>query len=97
MGGSRRDVLLAVALGSRRQKKERLEQRLLPDRRSGIDRRKVSSTALTERRSGIERRQALRRRVDRDEGATLLEKARTRLTRLQGARIRRDDPGDGLR
>jgi hypothetical protein len=81
MGGSRRDVLLAVALGSRRQKKER---RLLSDRRSGIDRRKVSSTALIERRSGIERRQALRRSVDRDEGATLLEKARTRLTRLQG-------------
>jgi hypothetical protein len=83
MGGSRRDVLWALALGSRRQKKER-ERRLLSDRRSGIDRRKISSTALIERRSGIERRQALRRRVDRDEGATLLEKARTRLTRLQG-------------
>jgi hypothetical protein len=76
---SRRDLLTALALGSRRETKER---RLLPDRRSGIDRRKLSSEVLIERRSGIERRQAVRRSLDRDEGATLLQKARTRLTGL---------------
>jgi hypothetical protein len=58
----------------------------MPDRRSGVERRKISSPAPVERRSGIERRQAVRRRVDRDEGATLLQKARTRLSRLQGER-----------
>jgi hypothetical protein len=94
MGGSRRDVRLALALGSGREKQER---RLLPDRRSGIDRRKLSSTIVAERRSGIERRRAIRRRIDRDEGATLLQKARTRLTRLQARRTWRDDSADGFR
>ena len=74
---SRRDVLLAVALGSRRRKEER---RLLPDRRSGIDRRTGSVEILIERRCGLERRQVIRRTSDRDEGATLLQKARSRLS-----------------
>jgi hypothetical protein len=93
-GASRRDVILAVALGARRQKKER---RVMPDRRSGVERRKVASPVPIERRSGIDRRRAVRRRVDRDEGATLLQKARTRLTRLQGERRSGDDSVDGLR
>jgi hypothetical protein len=58
---SRRDTLLAVALGSRRQDKER---RVLPDRRSGIDRRKIPLEVATERRSRADRRQAIRRKVD---------------------------------
>jgi hypothetical protein len=70
-----RDVLLAVALGSRR----RAERRVLPDRRSGIERRKKSEEIASEQRVGGERRQAARRRADRDEGSTLLDKARTRL------------------
>jgi hypothetical protein len=79
MGGdaSRRDALLALALGSRRRKKER---RLLPDRRSGVDRRRIAVEVSSERRSGCERRQTIiRRKDDRYEGTTLLEKARRRL------------------
>jgi len=49
---SRRDVLLALALGSPRHK----GRRVLSDRRSGIDRRKASFKVPTERRSGVERR-----------------------------------------
>jgi hypothetical protein len=55
---SRREMFLAVALGSRRKRKER---RLLPDRRSGIDRRQGGSPMSIERRSGLERRQLIRR------------------------------------
>ena len=88
----RRDVLLALALGSRR----RTERRVLPDRRSGIERRTRSVETGVERRSGAERRQLVRRQDDRDEGATLLQKARTRLLRR-----RQSDSGkerdDGLR
>lgn len=76
-GNSARDVLLAVALGSHREGQER---RMLPDRRSGIDRRKARSDVDYERRSGNERRQVERRTVDRDDGPTLLQKARTRLS-----------------
>ena len=94
MGVPRRDLLMALALGSRR---ETTERRLLPDRRSGLDRRKISSTIPIERRSGIERRRTARRRVDRDEGASLLQKARTRLTRFAGSANQEDDLGDGLR
>jgi predicted nucleic acid-binding Zn ribbon protein len=96
MGGraSSRDVLLAVALGSRRHDQER---RVLPDRRSGIDRRKVSFTVPIERRSGVERRQTIRRKDDVDEGATLLQKARSRLTRRRCERAVEDDPTRGLR
>lgn len=75
---SRRDVLLAVALGSRRRRKER---RAIPDRRSGIDRRKDVVEVAGDRRSGMERRQIVRRKEDRDEGVTLLQKARSRLAR----------------
>jgi hypothetical protein len=60
-------MLLAVALGSRRRDK----RRVLPDRRSGIDRRRGSFEVPFERRSGGERRQAIRRKDDRQEGATL--------------------------
>ena len=95
MGGddSRWDVLLAVALGSHRQK---IERRMLPDRRSGIDRRKNASEVTFERRSQIERRQTIRRGGDREEGAGLLQKARTRMTRKQRKRTG-DDSGNGLR
>jgi hypothetical protein len=74
---SHREVLLAVALGSRRQS----ERRVLPDRRSGIDRRNASASVADERRSGADRRQVVRRQADRDEGPTLLAKARTRMKR----------------
>lgn len=75
---SRSDVLLALALGSRRGRDER---RVLPDRRSGVDRRKVQVEVAVDRRSGADRRQLVRRQTDRDEGATLLQKARARLRR----------------
>ena len=61
---SRRDLLLAVALGSGGPKGER---RVLPDRRSRIERRKASLDVATERRSGTERRQLNRRKEERDE------------------------------
>jgi hypothetical protein len=83
-------MLLAVALGSRRRAKER---RMVPDRRSGIDRRRVRVDVTHERRSGSERRQVVRRKTDRDEGATLLQKASSRLA----GRTHHDDPADGLR
>ena len=75
---SRQEVLLAVALGGSRRKHN--ERRLLPDRRTGVDRRKARGDAPYERRSGAERRQAVRRTVDREEGSTLLQKARSRLS-----------------
>jgi hypothetical protein len=80
MGGdaSRSDALLALALGSRRQRKK--ERRLFPDRRSGIERRKIVSELSTERRSGCERRQTIRRSADGREGTTLLANARRRLS-----------------
>jgi hypothetical protein len=74
---SRLDVLLAVALGSRR---KRTERRMLPDRRSGVDRRQALLAVGRERRAAIERREDIRRQEDRDEGATLLKKARSRLS-----------------
>ena len=90
----RKDVLLAVALGSRRQDKER---RLFPDRRSGIDRRKAGIEVPSERRSGSERREVVRRKADRQEGATLLQKAHSRLSTRLRRRAAKEDPGDGLR
>lgn len=87
-----RDVLLAVGLSSRRQE----ERRLLPDRRSGIERRKRSLPVEVERRSGVERRQGVRRRADLAEGSTLLEKARNRLMRRPRSGSK-EDQGDGLR
>jgi hypothetical protein len=80
MGGrtpQKRDVLLAVALGSRR----RMERRVRSDRRSGIERRTRSVEVAEERRSGTERRQLARCEADHDEGPTRLQKARTVLTR----------------
>lgn len=59
MGGPRsdEDQLLAIALGSREN-----DRRVLPDRRTGIDRRQYAEVAPdTERRSGTDRRQRLRR------------------------------------
>lgn len=73
---SREDLLLAVALGSGRARRDR---RVRPDRRSGIDRRRQSLPVETDRRSGADRRDVLRRRSDKTEGATLIEKARARL------------------
>jgi hypothetical protein len=78
---SREDQLLAVALGSAR---DRPERRIHPDRRSGIDRRKQSLPVEVERRSGADRRRVVRRRADQAEGATLIEKARARLKRQGG-------------
>jgi hypothetical protein len=91
---SRREQLLALALGSRRKRDER---RALPDRRSGLDRRRARLDVPFERRVG-ERRQTVRRKVDQAEGPTLLQKARSRL----GGRLRRDagtedHAGDELR
>jgi hypothetical protein len=71
-----KEVLLAIALGSR----QKQERRLLPDRRSGIERRRMSTDVEAERRSDVERRLAVRRRADQREGATLLQKARFRVT-----------------
>jgi hypothetical protein len=78
MGGQTsrsREVLLAIALGSRQQQ----ERRLLPDRRSGIERRRMTMEVEAERRSGVERRRFVRRQADQREGATLLQKARLRV------------------
>lgn len=86
-----RDVLLALALGSRR----RVERRVLPDRRSGIDRRKIQLRVAKERRAA-ERRQVVRRQADEDEGPTLLEKARARTGRPRQSRSG-EARGDGLR
>lgn len=78
-GSSQEEVLLAVALGSSR---EGTERRMVPDRRSGVERRKARQEIPYERRSGAERRQAVRRKLDQREGVTLLQKARTRLSGL---------------
>jgi hypothetical protein len=88
-----RDVLLAVALGMQR----RTERRVLPDRRSGLDRRQASAGSVAEeRRSGGDRRQVVRRQADREEGRTLLEKARTRMLRRPRGGSG-EAGGDGLR
>jgi hypothetical protein len=79
---SGRDVLLAVALGSRRREED--ERRLFPDRRSGVERRHASFEVSNERRSGLERRHTVRRMGDRNDGATLLQKARSHLPRRKG-------------
>ena len=71
-----KEVLLAIALGSRQQQ----ERRFLPDRRSGIERRKILMEVEAERRSRVERRLAVRRQADQQEGATLMQKARLRMT-----------------
>jgi hypothetical protein len=91
---SRNETLLAVALGSPRKGAER---RMLPDRRSGVDRRHARLDVPHDRRSGAERRQAVRRMVDRAEGATLLQKARNRLGRPSRRQPKLEDPGNGLR
>jgi hypothetical protein len=79
---SQEEMLLAIALGSAQEQDER---RLLPDRRSGVERRKTRLDVPCERRSRGERRQAVRRKVDLKEGSTLLGKARSRL----GGRLRK--------
>ena len=91
---SRLEVLLAVALGSRRKTSER---RMLPDRRSGVDRRKRQIAVAYERRSGVERRQVARRKIDHNEGATLLQKARSRLSGRSLSRAAAKECGNGLR
>lgn len=86
---SGQDVLLAVALGSRHRDEER---RVFPDRRSGVERRQAPFEVSSERRSGLERRQTVRRKEDRDDGATLLQKARSRLPRRKGGDRLAGDP-----
>jgi hypothetical protein len=88
------EVLLAVALGSPRQATDR---RMLPDRRSGVERRKTRQHVSHERRCVGERRKVIRRKLDREEGATLLQKARTHLTRPFRQSSEEKDPADGLR
>ena len=70
---------------------------MLPDHRSGIERRRVSLKVPTERRLGAERRQTVRRKADRDEGTTLLQKARSRLTHRSDEQTEGADRADGLR
>jgi hypothetical protein len=97
MGGdaSRRDQLLALGLAARREGSER---RVRLDRRSGVDRRKARIAVSYDRRSGGERRQLVRRKIDQEEGPTLLQKARSRLGgRLHLPSGSRDHPDDGLR
>jgi hypothetical protein len=92
---SRRDQLLAIGLAVPHKNTER---RVLPDRRSGLDRRKAQVPVQLNRRSGAERRHVVRRTIDRDEGPTLLQKARSRLA---GRRLQqpgsKDHPDNGLR
>jgi hypothetical protein len=64
---SREDVLLAVALGSRSQR----ERRVLPDRRTGLDRRKIADPIVSSERRVSERRQEPRRRGDPNPGGLL--------------------------
>jgi hypothetical protein len=61
------EVLLAVALGSARKATDR---RVLPERRTGLDRRQARQDVSYERRSG-ERRQAVRRKIDRKKAPRL--------------------------
>jgi hypothetical protein len=82
-GLSEDEVLLAVALGSA---PEGTERRMVPDRRSGVERRKARQQVPHERRLGTERRQTVRRKIDQREGVTLLQKARTRLSRTRPIR-----------
>ena len=70
---------------------------MLPDRRSGIDRRKARLDVHHERRSGSERRDAIRRKADLDEGSTLLQKARNRLSGGLREQPETEKPGEGLR
>ena len=70
---SRREVLLALALGAGHP-----ERRLLPDQRSGIDRRTVDAQVDVERRLGVERRSGRRRKGD-TAGGGLLQRVRARL------------------
>jgi hypothetical protein len=70
---------------------------MLPDRRSGIERRKTRAEVPYERRSGSERRQLVRRKLDRDEGPTLIEKARTRLSRQSHRQPASKETNGGLR
>ena len=51
----------------------------------------------TQRRSGRERRQVVRRKADRQEGATLLQKAHSRLSTRLRRRAATEEPGDGVR
>jgi hypothetical protein len=71
-GQSREDVLLAVALGSRSQR----ERRVLPDRRKGLDRRKIADPIVSSDRRVRERRQERRRRGDPNPGGLLARLAR---------------------
>lgn len=91
---SRRELLLAVALGSRRKETER---RVLPDRRSGVDRRKAKLAVVYERRTGIDRRQAMRREIDGSQGGSLLHRARTRLSGRLHRQTDTEERTDGLR
>lgn len=89
------EVLLAIGLANR---PEGTERRVHPDRRSGLDRRRTRPAFPSERRSGGERRQVVRRKIDKEEGPSLLQKARNRLaSRLRRSPETADHPHDGLR
>ena len=92
---SRREQLLAIGLTARRTAKDR---RALPDRRSGLDRRRAQIEVQDDRRLTPERRQTVRRRLDREEGSNLLQKARSRLSNRFSPTARDEGPSDhGLR
>jgi hypothetical protein len=73
------DTLLALALGSA----GRQDRRVLPDRRTGIDRRRTPGPGTAfERRSGAERRNGPRRQGEPGAGG-LLAYGRKRLARIR--------------
>jgi hypothetical protein len=61
------EIRLAMALAAGRQR----ERRVLPDRRSGIDRRRTEVPVVEDRRSGEERRRHARRAGERAPGGLL--------------------------
>jgi hypothetical protein len=61
------EIRLAMALAAGRER----ERRVLPDRRSGIDRRRTDVPVIEDRRTGEERRRHARRAGERAPGGLL--------------------------
>jgi hypothetical protein len=66
------DVLLALALAAG----DPAERRVLPDRRSGVDRRKETVPVSRDRRRGGERRRRARRKEETPPGGLLMRALR---------------------
>jgi hypothetical protein len=66
------DVLLALALAAG----DPSERRLLPDRRSGVDRRKETVSVSPDRRRGAERRRRARRKDETSPAGLLMRMLR---------------------